>query len=207
MIKNILFDLGGVFIEHTRSICVSRFEELGIHDADELLDPYRQSGLFLGLESGKFTEKSFTDELNRTYQVHLTPDDIRYAIHGFVYQVQDYKFDFLEEGLPKEIHRLLISNTNPFIWNMAASGQLLKNGRNLESYFEKCYKSFEMGLCKPDRKIFEDIILDAGIRPEETLFIDDGPANTMMARQLGFVTYCPDNGEDWRPILEKMFNR
>lgn len=207
MIKNILFDLGGVFIEHTREVCVRRFEELGIHDADQMLDPYLQSGIFLDLERGVHTEESFTAELNRLYDVQLTPDQVRHAIHGFVNKVQDYKFDYLEEGLPEDIRLLLISNTNPFIWKMATEGQLLDNHRSLESYFDICYKSYEMKMCKPEKEIFKSIIKDSGIEASETLFIDDGPANTRMARTLGFVTYCPDNGEDWRPVLDKMLNR
>lgn len=59
-------------------------------------------------------------------------------------------------------------------------------------------------MCKPDRRFFDLIVKESGIRPEETLFIDDGPANTEVARKLGFVTFCPENGEDWRPILDKM---
>lgn len=204
MIKNLLFDLGGVFIEHTRSVCVERFEHLGVYDADDLLDPYRQSGLFLDLERGEHTEQSFTDEINRVYGLSLTPDQIGYAIHGFVNKIQDYKFDFVEEVLSKDFRLLLVSNTNPFIWRKSQRGELLKSGRSFDSYFEKSYASFEMKLCKPERKIFEEIIKDAQILPEETLFIDDGPANTEMARALGFIAYCPDNGEDWRPVLEKL---
>lgn len=204
MIKNLLFDLGGVFIEHTRAVCVERFEQLGVHDADNLLDPYRQSGLFLDLERGVHSEQSFAEELNKAYGLSLAPEQVRFAIHGFVHKIEDYKFDFIEQKLPKELRLLLVSNTNPYIWGMSQRGELLQNGRSFDSYFEKSYASFEMKLCKPEREIFERIIEDAQIKPEETLFIDDGPANTEMGRSLGFVTYCPDNGEDWRPVLEKM---
>lgn len=207
MIKNILFDLGGVFIELTKDECVRRFEALGIHDASKMLDPYVQNGLFLDLERGKHTEESFTEELNKRYGVSLSPNDVREAIHGFLDNVQEYKFDYIANDLPEELRLILISNTNPFIWNMASEGLLLKNGRSIESYFEQSFVSFQMGLCKPERQIFERIIKNSNLRPEETLFIDDGPANTAMARQLGFITYCPDNGEDWRPILNKMLNR
>lgn len=206
MIKQILFDLGGVFIKHTRSICVQRFEALGIHDADALLDPYCQSGIFLDLESGVHTEESFTELVNQQYGLALEPRQIGHAIHGFVEQIEDYKFDYIEQ-LPEHIGKLLISNTNPFIWNYAESGQMLQNGRKVSSYFDHCYTSFEMQRCKPDPIIFEEIIEQSEIDPRETLFIDDGPNNTATARELGFITYCPDNGEDWTPLLTKMLMR
>ena len=31
--------------------------------------------------------------------------------------------------------------------------------------------------------------------------IDDGPANIEMGKNLGFKTFCPQNGEDWTKEL------
>lgn len=205
MIKNLLFDLGGVFIELTRDEAVRRFEALGVHDANSLLDPYKQEGIFLGLESGKYNRHSFTQELNARYQLTLQPKDIEWALLGFVQNIQEYKFHFIETELPPHLRLLLISNTNPFVWEPAEQGLLLSNGRSFSSYFQHVTASFQVGHCKPELPIFHHVVEQTGIRPEETLFIDDGPANTALARQLGYITYCPENGEDWRPILRKMF--
>ena len=81
---------------------------------------------------------------------------------------------------------------------------MIDGGYSVDDFFEKVYPSYEYGVCKPDRRFFDLIVKESDIRPEETLFIDDGPANTEVARKLGFVTFCPENGEDWRPILDKM---
>ena len=50
-------------------------------------------------------------------------------------------------------------------------------------------------------------IKDAGILPSESLFIDDGAGNVQAARQLGFQTYCPHNGEDWRDALTVLLQK
>ena len=52
-IRNIVFDLGGVLIDLDHHQAVSRFEEIGVKDAKQLLDPYEQKGFFLELENGK----------------------------------------------------------------------------------------------------------------------------------------------------------
>ena len=39
-IKNIVFDLGGVFIDLDHDQAVRRFKEIGVEDAEQLLDPY-----------------------------------------------------------------------------------------------------------------------------------------------------------------------
>lgn len=207
MIKNVLFDFGGVFVRLNREEAVRRLEELGIHDAGHMLDPYLQSGLFLELESGKYTEDEFTDTLNHLYGLKLDKDQIQYALLGFLAEVQQEKFRYIRHEWLTDIRLLLVSNINPFVWGYAKSGQMIDGGYSIEDFFEKIYASYEVGICKPDREIFTLIIEDSGIKPEETLFIDDGSANTQVARELGFVTYCPDNGEDWRPLIDKMLKR
>ena len=46
-IKNIVFDLGGVFIDLDHDQAVRRFKEIGVEDAEQLLDPYEQKGCLL----------------------------------------------------------------------------------------------------------------------------------------------------------------
>lgn len=73
----------------------------------------------------------------------------------------------------------------------------MPNGASINDYFEKIYASYEVGICKPlsrDYGAYHWAMLE--LDQSETLFIDDGPANTKVGRELGFVTYCPDNGED-----------
>ena len=48
------------------------------------------------------------------------------------------------------------------------------------------------------------MITAGGMRPEETLFIDDGQKNVDAARELGFSVYMPAPGEDFGHILENL---
>ena len=59
MIKNILFDLGGVIMTLSHPDGVKRFKELGVKDAEKQLDPYTQTGIFGDLEEGKITAEEF----------------------------------------------------------------------------------------------------------------------------------------------------
>ena len=62
-IRNIVFDLGGVLIDLDHHQAVSRFEEIGVKDAKQLLDPYEQKGFFLELENGKIDVDTFCRKL------------------------------------------------------------------------------------------------------------------------------------------------
>ena len=67
-IRNIVFDLGGVLIDLDHHQAVSRFEEIGVKDAKQLLDPYEQKGFFLELENGKIDVDTFCSQVMRAYR-------------------------------------------------------------------------------------------------------------------------------------------
>ena len=68
-----LFDLGGVIITLDQSQAIRRFEELGVPDAAQRLDPYQQSGIFGQLEEGMISAEDFRRELSKLvgYEVCL----------------------------------------------------------------------------------------------------------------------------------------
>ena len=71
-------------------------------------------------------------------------------------------------------------------------------------YPDKIYTSYEAGSTKPDPGIFNYMIKDSKLNPAETIFVDDGAANIVIGKELGFITMQPENGEDWRQKLEKL---
>ena len=80
-----------------------------------------------------------------------------------------------------------------------------KNGHVFEDYFEKAYYSYEIGLAKPDKAIFEFVLQDAGIKACETLLVDDAEANILAAKAVGFHTYLAKPYEDFTPIFNSGF--
>lgn len=59
MIKNIVFDFGGVIVDIDRDKAVQAFIKLGLADADTRLDKYHQTGIFQELEEGKLSADEF----------------------------------------------------------------------------------------------------------------------------------------------------
>lgn len=58
----------------------------------------------------------------------------------------------------------------------------------MDELFEKAYYSFQMNLYKPEPEIFEYVINDSRLNPEETLFVDDNILNIESASQCGLQT-------------------
>jgi putative hydrolase of the HAD superfamily len=57
---------------------------------------------------------------------------------------------------------------------------------------------------KPDPAIFRYMLDDAGIAPEETLFLDDSSANIAAASDLGIQTLLVEKNGDWCPAVRAM---
>jgi haloacid dehalogenase superfamily, subfamily IA, variant 3 with third motif having DD or ED len=202
-IKNIVFDFGGVIVNLCRETAVKKFVEIGVANADELLDAYHQVGLFLEVEDGTLTAEEFRVKLSAVAGKELTYEQVFQGWFGFVTDVPLYRLDYLLE-LRKKYKLYVLSNTNPYIMGWARSKGFTPAGRPLDDYFDKIYTSYEIKIVKPERGIFEHMIQDAGLLPAETLFVDDGSANIKMAQELGMRTFQPINGEDWRDDLSAL---
>ena len=61
--------------------------------------------------------------------------------------------------------------------------------RDISTLFEKTYYSHLIKLRKPNSEIFEFILNDKKILPEETLFIDDTYQHIITAKELNLKTY------------------
>ncbi|MCC8188943.1 MAG: HAD family phosphatase [Bacteroides sp.] len=199
-IKNLVFDFGGVIADIDRDNAVSHFRSLGLAEADTLLDKYHQKGIFLEVEDGRIDARAFAEKLSKLCRRELSVEQCKQAWLSFFTHVPIYKLDYLNR-LKNRYRVFVLSNTNPFVMSWARSKDFTSAGKPLDDYVEKIYASYEMGCVKPDKKIFERMIEDAGIRPGETLFIDDGTSNIERGQELGFLTFQPKNGEDWRDSL------
>jgi putative hydrolase of the HAD superfamily len=104
----------------------------------------------------------------------------------------------LLEKLSNEKNMVLLSNTNAI--HIDSFSEYLKQNHqmaDLSRYFDKLYYSFEMGMRKPEARIFESVLAEQNYNPRETLFIDDSPQHIHGARQVGLNAYHlrADKGE------------
>lgn len=203
MIKNILFDLGGVIMTLSHPDGVKRFKELGVKDAEKQLDPYTQTGIFGDLEEGKITAEEFRLALGEMVGREVSFDECKYCWLGYRADLPLRNLEVLKK-LRKEGYRLiLLSNTNPFMMDWAESGDFDGMGHSIHDYFDATYMSYRVKTLKPSEYFFNYVLEKEGIKPQETLFVDDGPRNVAMAATIGIHTFCPENGSDWTGEIYK----
>lgn len=206
VIKNIVFDLGGVIMTLDPAEALRRFKALGLSDAERYLDAYTQSGIFGNLEEGKITAEDFRSKLSSLTGHELTFDECRHAWLGYRKDVPQRNLDLLKELRAKDYRLILLSNTNPFMMDWALSCEFDGKGSSLNDYFDALYLSYRLGIMKPAPDFFRQVLDNENILPEETLFVDDGPRNVEAAGKLGFITMCPDNGSDWTGELRSLLH-
>lgn len=206
VIKNIVFDLGGVIMTLDPAEALRRFKALGLSDAERYLDSYTQSGIFGNLEEGKITAEDFRSKLSSLTGHELTFDECEHAWLGYRKDVPQRNLDLLKELRAKGYRLILLSNTNPFMMDWALSSEFDGKGSSLNDYFDALYLSYRLGIMKPAPDFFRQVLDNENILPEETLFVDDGPRNVEAAGKLGFITMCPDNGSDWTGELRSLLH-
>ena len=92
--------------------------------------------------------------------------------------------------LQNEFQVFLLSNTNGIHLHHINEVMLpsINGAKNLDAYFHKAYYSHRMCKRKPDADIFEQVIEENHLVPEQTLFLDDNAMNIEGAKSVGLKT-------------------
>jgi putative hydrolase of the HAD superfamily len=195
-INTFIFDFGGVLLNLDMPNCLAAFKRLGCDTISGYIDHYKQKGLFLDFEEGKISTNDFFTELQKIVGLHASVEDLKQAYLSFLGDLPQYKLDLLLE-LRKKYKVYMLSNINAFIYEHCKRTYFEKDGKNINDYFDKVYLSYEIGVCKPDRRIFDYMVQDAELIPNHCFFIDDGEKNIETAKALGFAAYLAKPSEDF----------
>ena len=186
MIKNVVFDFGKVMVQFESVYMIDKYTE-SPEDSKMLefilLDRYYWDRLDLGTVSD---EEVVADCKRRLPQrLWETAERIYY---DWIYNIPEIEgMSDLVKKVKNEYGKrvFLLSNISTYLVDHAEEVPCL-------ALFEKCIFSAVYGIVKPDRAIFELLCKECGILPEETLFIDDSPANIEGARKFGIQGYLFD---------------
>lgn len=202
MIKNIIFDFGGVLTTIDTDRALGRFRDLGIERPEQYINSYCQKGPFFELENGDIDAGEFCLRIGTMCGKEITFDEAKDAWLGFIVKVHEEWLDFLQTIRGK--YRLgVLSNTNPFIQSWAQTSNFTRCGKSLANYFDDLFFSYRMHCSKPNDEIYMKMLEEGKMTASETLFIDDGEKNIAAAGKIGIKTLLVANGEDWRKRLEE----
>ena len=187
-IKNIIFDLGGIFIEIYFSKTEEAFKSLGVLNWSQFYTQSTASALFENLETGKITPEEFYEGFRKESGADLTDEQIKEAWNAMLGPFPLERLQWLQE-IGKRYQIYLFSNTN--IIHYIAFQKIFRKSmeeRNFDDYFIKTHYSHQLGIRKPYASAFKKLLQIEKLKPEETLFIDDTAKNIEGAKQAGLQT-------------------
>ena len=198
MLKNYIFDLGGVLLDIRMQNTYERFTDFGL-PATELAvgaDVYK---LMENYQLGWISSDEFCKQIAERCHLGTTPYQIECAWNSICLGVANRKLQALRrlrkmEGVATVS---LLSNTNALHWECCCQNWFNANGNKLEDFFDKIFLSQELHLQKPDPEIFNTAIRALGASPAETIFLDDSPVNTAAAASCGLQTLTVTPDVDW----------
>ncbi len=188
MVKNILFDLGGVFLDINYQLTEKAFIDLGITDFDQRFNQQFSNTLFEDLETGKVDPEVFYNRFRKETGTGLTNEAIETAWNALLLDFSAERLEWLEE-MGRKYPVYLYSNTNLIHYQCFMKNFEQKfEGKKFNNYFRKAYYSHKLGLRKPYPSSYTRIMELENLNPTETLFIDDTLKNITGAKEAGLQT-------------------
>lgn len=203
MIKDIVFDFGGVLTTIDTERALDRFRALGVKDPAQYINSYCQKGPFFEVENGDIDAETFCDRLGTICGREITFEEAREAWLGFLVEIHEEWLEYLQT-LRSNYRLSVLSNTNPFIQSWALTDNFTSCGKSLADYFDNLFFSYRMHCSKPGEEIYRKMLRLGGMNACETLFVDDGAKNIETAARVGIKTLKVENGTDWRHSLEEL---
>ncbi len=185
-IKHIIFDLGDVILNINVPLAYDEFVKLSGKTKEEILESIEKHQLYHKFETGQISENEFRNMVRVILDLPEIEDATIDASWNILLLDLPIERIALLENLAKNYQLFLLSNTSSIhITEVNKILERTSGHKNLNALFTKVFLSYEMGLMKPDLKIYQDVLQQAGIEANETLFLDDNPYNIAAAASLG----------------------
>lgn len=197
MIKAVIFDLGGVIVssevEKIKNI-IAKYLGVEENEFDEFLAKY-QSDLTKGNIS---LTDVYKDAIKHFHLQRLSPQSVVNE-HLKIFQkiLENLNDNVLDLVTKLKKHYKVVC-----LVNAESDVVPLVQKRGVYGYFMHAYISTELGMEKPDPKIYMTVLKDLGCKPEESVFIDDKKPNVETAKKLGIHGIWYKNNDE----LIKQFN-
>ncbi len=233
MIKDIIFDLGGVLLDIDLPYCMRSVQALGVYfsamsaqTSSSLAETQGTKPAVMGegivangalhlYQIGEISTEDFLSGIHRLCRPGTTRQQVIDAWNTCCIGIPSYRLEKIQQLRQQGYRISMLSNTNDAHWQDIVSrcfgGQHIVN-----QLFDHVFLSQEMHLAKPNDDIYLKVLKDLQAKAEECLFIDDSTPNVEAAAALGFHTIHADVSKtregivvappqsDWTTLIDDM---
>lgn len=206
-LKNIIFDLGGVIINIDWILSVEAFAHFNPHLKAKISSETYKSDTFIQYEKGLISDKEFRKQVQESFGFQAKDMEFDNAWNGLLLDIPIKRIELIK-SLRSRFNVYLLSNTNAI--HIRGVEKILQKDTGevtLQNLFDKVYYSYEMHKRKPDAEIYQQILDEQGIIPQETLFLDDSLQNLEGAKRLGIQTLHISPNSDTILSLENIWKK
>ncbi len=196
MIRAIIFDFGGVILQHRIDIIPFILHQLFPGDNDEILTIWDANKILLN--TGELSSKDFLMQIKNAIKSNTSIEELLIMWKN-IYQeeAKDINWELLAmiDHLKKTYKVYLFTDTIDV-------HDTINSRRGIYEKFDTVYKSFEEGISKQaGKEAFFHVLQKMHATPEECLFIDDLQSNVDTATDVGMEALLYTSNEQ----LEKDF--
>ena len=128
-------------------------------------------------EYGNISTDTFLQTLQEYCYAGTTIDQIRAAWLSMLADLPQERLDYIASLRVKGYRTILLSNSNELHW------QPIWEQYHLGSYFDAVFASQQLHMAKPNKEIFEQVVREAHIDAERTIYVDDLDKNRKAGEQ------------------------
>lgn len=200
-VENIIFDLGNVIVNLDFDATIKAFRKLG-SDSDVMnhKNSYANS-TFYNIETGRISTAEFFANIRTILNnPKITDNQINDAWCAMFLDTPAKRVKKLQK-LSDNYNLYVFSNTNKLHIDRFVDDFRKEHGIEFSPLFKKIFYSHDIHARKPDISAFEKVIELSGVKPEETLFIDDLEQNIEGAQKTGMKTFWLKKGMKMEDLL------
>lgn len=178
-IKAIIFDLGNVLIDFDHMIAAQRLSKFTDKTGKEIFDLFFDSELTGLFEEGKISPLDFFLKVKETLNLKMGFAEF-VPIWNEIFFCTRKNLDVyrLARNLKKTYKLALLSNINTLHF------EYIKKTFPLLDAFHNVIASFQLGLRKPQRRIYQKTLNILHVLPEEVFYVDDREELVESAKEL-----------------------
>ena len=187
-IQTIIFDFGGVItdspIEGFKKLEKSYGISKGVISSIVMTNP--DNNAWAKSERGEIDIQTFIEEFNleaKKLGYNLNAKEILKQLYGPLRPLMVEKI----ASLSKNYQLICLTNVLKGV-HVFSPEERKKEVDHVLSFFDKIYESCEIGMRKPEKRIYRYLLDDLKIKPENSVFLDDLGMNLKTAKLLGINT-------------------
>ena len=200
MIKNIIFDLGGVLVDWDPEGALRR---MGLPEAEvkEIARNTTFSPEWNEVDKSATAKEKLFDVMLARLPEKYRKDAARFLNEGVFDGIHSFSYsaEWLNSLKKRGLSVFLLTNYSDWMFEYH-----FKNEFSFTDYVDGMIVSGRVKLLKPDRAIYEALMDKYGLKPEECVFFDDRLENVEGARKCGIKAFVFKDYESARKELESL---